>query len=43
MGNAVKVTEVPWQNGLNDAVMLMLAGKAVVTSIVTGLEVAGLA
>lgn len=40
--NAVNVTELPWQNGLDEAVMIILAGRAVLTTIVMGLDIAGL-
>ncbi len=40
--DAEKVTVLPSQNGLVDAEMFMVAGRAVVTCIVSGFEVAGL-
>jgi len=39
---AAKSTEVPWQNGLVNVVMVTLAGMAEFTDMVTGAEVTGL-
>ena len=41
MAAAVKVTEVPWQKGLADAVMTIVAGNDEVTFIVIGLDRTG--
>ena len=41
-GVAVKVTEVPWQTGFDEGDMETLTGTLLLTTIVTGLEVAGL-